>query len=53
MQIPSKCVEGHLSDSIEGMITVLDTPLHNIVAKLRSMKSLKVFKIFVNRTYNK
>jgi len=53
MQIPSKCAEGHLSDSIEGMITVLDTPFHNIVAELRSMKSLKVFQVFVNRTYNK
>jgi len=51
--IPSKCAEGHLSDSIEGMITVLDTPFHNIVAELRSMKSLKMFQVFVNRTYNK
>jgi len=53
MQIPSKCAEGHLSDSIERMITVFDTPLHNIVAELRSMKSLKVFQVLVNRTYNK
>jgi len=53
MQIPSKCAERHLSDSIERMITVLDTSLHNIVAELRSMKSLKVFQVFVNRTYNK
>jgi hypothetical protein len=48
MRIPSKCAEGHLSYSVEGMITVLDTPLHNIVAELRSMKSLKVFQVFVN-----
>lgn len=53
MQIPSKCAERHLSDSIEGMITVLDTPFHDIVAELRSMKSLKMFQVFVNRTYNK
>jgi hypothetical protein len=48
MHIPSKCTEGHLSYSIEGMITVLYTPLHNVVAELRSMKSLKVFQVFVN-----
>jgi hypothetical protein len=35
------------------MITVLDSPLDNIVAELRRMKSLKVFQVFINRTYNK
>jgi hypothetical protein len=43
LHLPSKCAEGHFSYFIEGVITVLDTPLHDIVAELRSMKGLKMF----------